>query len=245
MTVLRLLLPLLLGVGTWTVVERATRAFGPSPVRVSALVRPPSPRSGRSPPTRRRALLVACAAVLPMAVVGLPVVALATAGLLVAPRVNGIVARRRLARDVAAEVPDVVDLLTVAVGAGLTVRDAVAAVAGRAVGPLARALGAVVADAEAGRPFAAALDDLPVRAGESTRALAASLAGCVRYGSPIGPALAALAAEARDAERRRMEQTARRVPVLLLFPLVLCILPAFALLTVAPLLADALRALRL
>jgi tight adherence protein C len=245
MTVLRLLLPLLLGAGAWTVIVHVTRALGPPPIRVSALVRPPSPRSGRSPPTRRRALLIACAAVLPMAVVGLPLVALAAAGLLVAPRLNGWFARRRLARHVAAEVPDVVDLLTVAVGAGLTVREAVSAVADRPAGPLARALGAVVADAEAGRPFADALDDLPQRAGESTRPLAASLAGCVRYGSPIGPALAALAAEARDAERRRMEQAARRVPVLLLFPLVLCILPAFALLTVAPLLADALRALRL
>ncbi|MDQ3758189.1 MAG: type II secretion system F family protein [Actinomycetota bacterium] len=94
-------------------------------------------------------------------------------------------------------------------------------------------------------PLADALDELPLRAGEPTRALAASLAGCVRYGTPLAPTLAALSVEARDAERRRMEQAARRVPVLLLFPLVLCILPAFALLTVAPLLADAVAALRL
>ena len=37
----------------------------------------------------------------------------------------------------------------------------------------------------------------------------------------------------------RAEEAARRVPVKLLFPLVLCVLPAFALLTVAPLLAGA------
>jgi hypothetical protein len=38
---------------------------------------------------------------------------------------------------------------------------------------------------------------------------------------------------------------ARRLPVKLLFPLVLCTLPAFALLTVVPLLVGSLRELRL
>ena len=38
---------------------------------------------------------------------------------------------------------------------------------------------------------------------------------------------------------------ARRVPVQLLFPLVACVLPAFALLTVVPLLAGTLRTLSL
>ena len=46
---------------------------------------------------------------------------------------------------------------------------------------------------------------------------------------------ARLAAEARLERRRAAEATARRVPVKLLFPLVLCTLPAFALLTVVPL----------
>lgn len=245
MNVLRLLLPLLLAALAWVAAVRGTKALGPPAARVSALVRPTRPRSGRSPPTPRRALALAGATVLPVAVVGLPVVALGAVAVLMAPRVHELVARRRRNEAIVADLPEVVDLLAVAAGAGLTVRDAVTAVARRSVGPLAGELAAVVADADAGRPFADALDDLPVRAGESTRPLAASLASCVRYGSPVGPMLAALAAEARDAERRRMEQAARRVPVLLLFPLVLCILPAFALLTVAPLLADALRALRL
>src|SRR3712207_6889914 len=47
-----------------------------------------------------------------------------------------------------------------------------------------------------------------------------------------------LAFEVRADRRRRAEEAARRVPVKLLFPLVLCTLPAFALLTMAPLLAD-------
>jgi tight adherence protein C len=66
-----------------------------------------------------------------------------------------------------------------------------------------------------------------------------------RYGAPVGAGLERLAAEVRADTRRRAETAARRVPVKLLFPLVVCILPAFGLLTVAPLVAGALRSLRL
>jgi Flp pilus assembly protein TadB len=152
---------------------------------------------------------------------------------------------RAAAAMVEAELPEVVDLLRLAVGAGLTVPLAVRAVSGRPAGPVGAALARAVEETERGRRLADALDDLPTRAGEATRSLAAALAGCERYGHAIGPALERLAVECRDRQRRRAEEAARRVPVLLLFPLVLCILPAFALLTVAPLLAGALRALRL
>ena len=56
----------------------------------------------------------------------------------------------------------------------------------------------------------------------------------------LGILTAALAREARLDRRRRAEARARRVPVLLLFPLVLCVLPAFGLLTVVPLLVGSL-----
>ena len=47
-----------------------------------------------------------------------------------------------------------------------------------------------------------------------------------------------LAQEVRADVRRRAEARARTVPVRLLFPLVFCVLPAFALLTVVPVLLD-------
>ncbi|HEX2038873.1 MAG TPA: type II secretion system F family protein [Acidimicrobiales bacterium] len=255
MTAVRLLVPLLSAALAGAFVARCAVLLGPPLPRVAALAdhgpaaggeaRPPRP-AGRSPPTPRRAVVpVSAGAAVAVSLGGLPAVVLVVAGVVAVPRVQRWRARRRREEALAADLPEVVDLLVVAVGAGLTVRDAVAAVARRAVGPLAAELADVVADAQAGRPLADALDDLPVRAGEPTRPLAAALAGCVRYGTPLVPTLVALAAEARDAERRHLEQRARRLPVLLLFPLVLCILPAFALLTVAPLLADALRALRL
>ena len=74
--------------------------------------------------------------------------------------------------------------------------------------------------------------------------LVAALLASERYGAPLLDGLARLAAELRSDRRRRAEEAARRVPVKLLFPLVFCTLPAFALLTVAPLLAGALGSLR-
>lgn len=156
--------------------------------------------------------------------------------------------RRRDRAAVEADLPEVVDLLRMCVGAGLTVPLAVQAVARRADGPVARALGQAAGNAAArGLRLADELDAVaePGGLGEPVRPLVGVLTGCERYGHAIGPALERLAAECRADERRRAEAAARRVPVLLLFPLVTCILPAFALLTVAPLLAGALRALRL
>jgi Flp pilus assembly protein TadB len=157
-----------------------------------------------------------------------------------------IVARAAIDRDpVAAQQADVIDLFVLALGAGLNLRLALIAVARRAPSTWADALAEVVDHVERGRRVADALDSLPVALGEPARPLVRVLAGAERYGTPLLPALDRLALDARLDRRRRAEEAARRVPVKLLFPLVLCVLPAFGLLTVAPLLAGALDALRL
>ena len=73
--------------------------------------------------------------------------------------------------------------------------------------------------------------------GAAVRPLVAALVAAERYGAAVGARLERLALDARLAHRRRAEEAARRLPVQLLFPLVGCILPAFGLLTVVPLLA--------
>lgn len=164
----------------------------------------------------------------------------------------GLASRRRLQHAVATMAADLVDLFAVAVGAGLNVRLATAAVARRApAGPLAEQLRLVEQDVAGGSRLADALERVPVRlaaagAGDETvRGLIAALVDTERYGTPLGPTLDRLAVEARSSRQRRAEEAARRIPVKLLFPLVSCILPAFGLLTVAPLIAGGLRALRL
>jgi tight adherence protein C len=153
-------------------------------------------------------------------------------------------ARSRRRAEVRRHLAESVDLVALAVGAGLNVPLAVAAVARRAPGPVAAALGVAVREAAAGRRLADALAELPTNLGEDVRPLVAALVASERYGTPAADRLERLAAELRTERRRRAEEAARRVPVKLLFPLVCCILPAFALLTVAPLLAGAVSALR-
>jgi len=150
--------------------------------------------------------------------------------------------RRRLAA-LAADLPDVVDLFVLAVGAGLTVALAVATVSRRAAGPLGAELRRVCDEVAVGRRLGEALDEVPSRAGEAVRPLVAALVASERYGAPLGAGLERLAAEVRRDRRRKAEEAARRIPVKLLFPLVGCTLPAFALLTVAPLIAGAVRSL--
>jgi tight adherence protein C len=207
--------------------------------RLVARRRPPL-----GPVTARRlgGALVAGALVLPVVPVAAPVAALAAWAV---PGVRAAQADRRRLAEIAADLPEVVDLLLLAIGAGLNVPLAIAAVAHRARGPLAAELGMVVDETAVGRRVADALDDLPARAGEATRPLVAALVASERYGAPLAAGLERLADEVRRQRRRRAEEAARRVPVKLLFPLITCTLPAFALLTVAPLVASAARSLRL
>lgn len=149
--------------------------------------------------------------------------------------------RAALVRDL----PEVTDLFALAVGAGLTVPLAVEAVARRAPGRFAAELRQVIADTALGRRLSDALEEVPARLGDESRPLVAALVASDRYGAPLLDGLERLGVELRNDRRRRAEEAARRVPVKLLFPLVFCTLPAFALLTVAPLLAGALGALRL
>ncbi|HUQ40655.1 MAG TPA: type II secretion system F family protein [Acidimicrobiales bacterium] len=197
------------------------------------------------PAAARRVGAAVLAGVAGFAAVGPALATTVALGFLLAPPV---LRRRREAvrrAALAADLPEVVDLLVLAAGAGCNVRLAVEAVARRGVGPLAVELGVLCGRAAKGVRIADLLDELPARCGEDVRALSAALSAGDRYGVPLIEALDRLAVEVRAHQRRRTEAAARRVPVLMLFPLVCCILPAFALLTVAPLLAGALESLRL
>lgn len=142
------------------------------------------------------------------------------------------------------DLPDLVDLLTLAVGAGLSVPAALPVVAPVAPASLRRDLAGVVDAVAGGRPTDEAIDGLATCWGAPGRPLVHALADHLRYGTPVLPGLERVAAEARTRRRRAGEIRARKLPVLLLFPLVLCTLPAFALLTVAPLVAGTFDSLR-
>jgi tight adherence protein C len=151
---------------------------------------------------------------------------------------------RRAADELIAEVPDVVDLFRVAAGGGLTVLQAIEAVGAAIDGQLAPVLCDVHRRVFLGERLVDVLHVL-ARVGEPVRPLAGALLSAERDGSALAAPLERAAEHARDLRRRRAEEAARRVPVQLLFPLVVCVLPAFGLLTVVPLLAGTLQTLSL
>jgi tight adherence protein C len=152
-------------------------------------------------------------------------------------------AERRLAvrRDAA---PAVLDLLGAALLAGLNPHKAVLRVAERAPDVLHEDLAMAAAVLRLGGTPAAALRATADRSGlDEFRAAASALEVAERWGAPPAEALAARAEALRSRARLHAEAEAGRAAVRLAFPLVLCFLPAFVLLTVVPTVAGSLRAL--
>jgi tight adherence protein C len=184
---------------------------------------------------------LACLGLLPVAPALAPVPLACTVAV---PVLTARSARRRHDAALVDQFPDVVDLLTLTAAAGLPVTAALTAIADRPGGPTGAAMGQAAAHLRAGGPLAGALAHL-ARVGPQARPLVDALAQHERYGSPLLPALERVAIEARARRRRHAEEAARRLPVTLLFPLLLTTFPAFVALTVIPLLAGSLGALSL
>ncbi|MBX5442996.1 MAG: type II secretion system F family protein, partial [Solirubrobacteraceae bacterium] len=141
---------------------------------------------------------------------------------------------RRRARTIARELSGVLDLLRVAVEAGLPVARAAAEVGARHRGLLARELAAVAATTALGVPREQALARLAAAAPlPAVAALVAAIGRSERHGAPLGPALAALAADARAEHARALaEQAARAAPKIQL-AVALLLVPAVMLLVAA------------
>ena len=154
-------------------------------------------------------------------------------------------ARRQRAEEharLAAAAPAVVDLLGACLLAGLNGHLAVLKVAERAPPALAPDLHLAAVDLRLGRSPSAALRGAAERTGlDELRAAAGALEAAERWGAPAAEALGARAEALRSRLRLEAEAAAGRTSVRLSFPLVLCFLPAFVLLTVVPLIAGALR----
>ncbi len=141
--------------------------------------------------------------------------------------------------------PEVIDLIILGVGSGLTSRHALKMSVPWLQEPFSSALSEVIRRSDGGEPFAVALEVATVELGPTVRPLINTLIASETDGAALLPALLRVSDEARRRRRVEAENRARRVPVSMLFPLVLCILPAFALLTVVPLLIGTLTELEL
>ena len=201
--------------------------------------RRPSGLSGRP----RVAVLTAAAAIVGLITMGPVGAGLVAVSVPVLARVRTQRATRARHAVRRARLPDAVDLLVVAGSAGLASRQAMALVAQRGPPELRTAFAEVVARASAGEPWAQAVPRLIDTIGEPARPIVHAIVAAEQDGAPMATVLGRLADDARRQRRHDLEAAVRRLPVRLSFPLVCCSLPAFALLTVVPLVAAGLRRL--
>lgn len=153
-------------------------------------------------------------------------------------------ARTLRQRQIAVQLPDLIDLVVATVRAGFSPGQAMQQLIPVASDVFVPALTELTRRIGVGELFAEAVHELPHQLGPGALALADSLAIADRYGLPLAPILDRLADEARAQRRRNAEAAARRLPVRLSFPLVCCTLPSFALLSIVPLLAGTISSLR-
>lgn len=196
----------------------------------------------------RRALLgwgAAIGAGVGLGLVMSPMIGLLAAGIVGARRWTSARAGARRDDQARSEaLPAAIDLCTVVLGAGGTIRDCIDALAHdgpAAVRPLARQ---AVGRADGGHRLDEALRWLQLRLGPPFQPLTGTLLLATEHGGSIAVLLSRLAVEANASRRRLGELRARRLPVALLIPLVTCSLPAVIVGTVVPLAIVALGASR-
>jgi tight adherence protein C len=140
---------------------------------------------------------------------------------------------------------DFVELLVAASEAGLPPATAFRRAAALQAGQLGEELGRAGQEIDLGVDWRAALGHVVERTeAPGLSRLSAALTRAHRLGTSARGSLRAIADELRGERRALAEESARRAPVKMLFPLVFLILPAFLLLTVGPVLLATVRTLR-
>lgn len=133
------------------------------------------------------------------------------------------------------EMPDTLDQVTMSVEAGLGFEAALARAAQTGNGPLAAELNRTIREIQLGIPRDQALRHLADRTDvPDLDSFVLAVVQSEKYGIGIGQVLRVQAAEVRDKRRERAEERALKIPVMILFPLVLCIFPAMFIVLLGP-----------
>ncbi len=139
--------------------------------------------------------------------------------------------RRRILR----QLPDMLDLVTLSVEAGLAFDGAVYEATRRFKGPLSDELKKAMKEVTLGKPRAQALRNMAERLKlEDISLLVSSVHQAETLGAPLVDALKALAVELRKKRLRMIREQIAKLPVKLIFPLVLFIFPTLFIVILGP-----------
>lgn len=137
--------------------------------------------------------------------------------------------------EIQKQLPDILDQVTIGVEAGLGFDAALTRAAKANSGPLAEEISRTLAHVTAGLSRAEAMRGLANRTKvPELRQFVGAILQAEQYGVPMAQVLRVQAAEQRRKRRQRAEEQAMKLPVKVLFPLVLCILPALFIVLVGP-----------
>jgi tight adherence protein C len=130
---------------------------------------------------------------------------------------------------------DSLDLMSITVEAGLAFDAALTRVARNVRGPLGEELYRVVQEMQLGKSRGAALRDLADRTSVADlRSFIAAMVQADAFGIPIAKVLKVQAREIRIRRRQRAEEQAQKLPVKIVFPVVLTIFPALFVVLLGP-----------
>lgn len=133
------------------------------------------------------------------------------------------------------ELPDALDLMTISVEAGLAFDAAMSQVARRTSGPLAKEFFRVLQEMQIGTGRLEAMRSLRARTDVSElRSFLSAMVQADEFGIPVASVLRVQAGEMRVKRTQHAEELAQKVPVKILFPLILCIMPCLFIVVMGP-----------
>jgi tight adherence protein C len=134
--------------------------------------------------------------------------------------------------------PDAIELLVVAVEAGLALEDSLERIVvelRRSQPPLAEELSILVADLKLLPNREEALNKFAERVDRPTvRSVVTTLAQTMQFGTPLAQSLRVMSAELRNDTLVKLEERANRLPVLMTIPMIVFLLPAIFLVVGGP-----------
>ncbi|HYG72381.1 MAG TPA: type II secretion system F family protein [Actinomycetota bacterium] len=146
----------------------------------------------------------------------------------------GIAATARQ-REIQRTLPDVMDLLTISVEAGLGFDAALSQVTKNVPGPLAEELSRLLQEVQIGVGRADAFRHLGERTSvPELQSFVLSMIQADLFGVSIANVLRAQSRELRQKRRQRAEEIAQKIPVKLLFPMIFLVMPAMFIVLIGP-----------